>query len=56
MFWFGTLQQEAIIPCFLVTVFKIKLTFMFVGRNQGTVLGFIYILLGTTWNFIMSNE
>ena len=37
MFWFGTLQQEAIIPCSLVIVFKITLMFMFVERNQGTV-------------------
>ena len=37
MCWFGTLLQEAIIPCSSVIVFKITLMFMFVERNQGTV-------------------
>jgi hypothetical protein len=53
MCWFGTLLQEAIIPCFLVTVFKIKLMFMFVERNQGIYQSsFVVLMLHIVYSIV----
>lgn len=38
MYWFGTLQLEVITLYFLVTALKTSLMFMFVEKDQGSVI------------------